>query len=227
MDIELAVSAARQRQARQPDAAVAGLSRYPGRCCMKCCGGAQRWCVRRQLSRHCCSPARDSLRPTLVTTPHCINAWTLPFKTTLFSPTYNRLYCDTYHWSGLPQPFVIWRVLQISGHPVIAPHLTKMFGIRNGIDQELWDPSIDEHLPQNFGPEDVVQGKAAAKRELRRRGNLADVDVPLVSSNQKAAGHCCRPLHCMLHVLLADVTPAACCVLSSHACLACASAAVV
>jgi hypothetical protein len=71
-------------------------------------------------------------------------------------------------------------LLQISGHPVIAPHLTKMFGIRNGIDQELWDPSIDEHLPQNYGPEDVVQGKAAAKRELRRRGNLADVDVPLV-----------------------------------------------
>jgi starch synthase len=56
-----------------------------------------------------------------------------------------------------------------------------MFGIRNGIDQELWDPSIDEHLPQNYGPEDVVQGKAAAKRELRRRGNLADVDVPVVS----------------------------------------------
>lgn len=55
-----------------------------------------------------------------------------------------------------------------------------MFGIRNGIDQELWDPSIDEHLPLNYGPEDVVQGKAAAKRELRRRGNLADVDVPLV-----------------------------------------------
>ncbi|WIA34022.1 hypothetical protein OEZ86_012404 [Tetradesmus obliquus] len=70
---------------------------------------------------------------------------------------------------------------EISGHPVIAPHLTKMFGIRNGIDQELWDPSIDEHLPLNYGPEDVVQGKAAAKRELRRRGNLADVDVPLVS----------------------------------------------
>jgi starch synthase len=57
-----------------------------------------------------------------------------------------------------------------------------MFGIRNGIDQELWDPSIDEHLPQNYGPEDVVQGKAAAKRELRRRGNLADVDVPVVST---------------------------------------------
>lgn len=70
--------------------------------------------------------------------------------------------------------------LQISGHPVIAPHLNKMFGIRNGIDQELWDPSIDEHLPQNFGPEDVVEGKAASRRELRRRCNLADIDVPLV-----------------------------------------------
>eukprot|EP00879_Flechtneria_rotunda_P007886 GHRR01008263.1.p1 GENE.GHRR01008263.1~~GHRR01008263.1.p1 ORF type:complete len:1096 (+),score=490.52 GHRR01008263.1:107-3289(+) len=71
---------------------------------------------------------------------------------------------------------------EISGHPVIAPHLHKMFGIRNGIDQELWDPSIDDFLPMTYGPEDVVQGKAAARRELRKRANLAEIDVPLVGA---------------------------------------------
>lgn len=55
-----------------------------------------------------------------------------------------------------------------------------MFGIRNGIDQELWDPSIDEFLPRQYTAEDVAEGKAAARKELRRRGNLADIDVPLV-----------------------------------------------
>lgn len=82
------------------------------------------------------------------------------------------------HCSHLHLCFVVY--FQISGHPVIAPHLHKMFGIRNGIDQELWDPSIDEFLPRQYTADDVVGGKAAARRELRRRGNLADIDVPLV-----------------------------------------------
>jgi hypothetical protein len=129
--------------------------------------------------------------------------------------------------------------LQIAGSPAIAPHLSKMYGIRNGIDQDIWDPSADEFLsmqvgggwgsglvmkgaglggevsdsggiavgserashshcyqstnpnklnrPQpnalfpQYGPDTFVEGKAAARRELRSRMGLADVDVPIVS----------------------------------------------
>ena len=39
-------------------------------------------------------------------------------------------------------------VLQVSGHPAIAPHMAKFYGIRNGIDQDLWDPTEDRFLPR-------------------------------------------------------------------------------
>ena len=45
----------------------------------------------------------------------------------------------------MPLPF-----LQISGHGSIVPHLSKLYGIRNGIDPELWDPEDDVHLPLCF-----------------------------------------------------------------------------
>ena len=38
---------------------------------------------------------------------------------------------------------------QVSGHPAIAPHLEKFYGIRNGIDQEIWDPLFDRFLPRS------------------------------------------------------------------------------
>ncbi|KAI8476302.1 MAG: hypothetical protein J3K34DRAFT_382253 [Monoraphidium minutum] len=70
---------------------------------------------------------------------------------------------------------------EISGAPPIAPHLSKMYGIRNGIDQDIWDPSADEFLPMPYGPDTHREGKAAARAELRRRMGLADVDVPIVA----------------------------------------------
>jgi starch synthase len=69
---------------------------------------------------------------------------------------------------------------EISGHPAIAPHLGKMFGVRNGIDQDIWDPHTDPFLPRHYGRADLVEGKAAAKKALRERMGLSDVDVPVV-----------------------------------------------
>ena len=43
---------------------------------------------------------------------------------------------------------LIWLTMQVSGHPAIAPHLSKFYGIRNGIDQDIWDPLFDRHLPR-------------------------------------------------------------------------------
>lgn len=162
---------------------------------------------------------------------------------------------STMHPDGLPMASTTpcWShhccaCLQISGHPVIAPHLNKLYGIRNGIDADLWDPADDVLLPSHYSPENVTevrmlarvhsqgwacedwgvgmeggyapgaepesparpgqascsaacphpphtcceahklvhftshptQGKAAAKRALRRKLELAEVDVPVV-----------------------------------------------
>lgn len=70
--------------------------------------------------------------------------------------------------------------LQISGHPSVAAHLSKLFGIVNGIDGSIWDPSSDKFLPKNYDEETLMEGKRAAREELRRKFNLANVDVPLV-----------------------------------------------
>ena len=37
---------------------------------------------------------------------------------------------------------------QVSGHPAIAAHMDKFWGIRNGIDQDIWDPLEDRFLPR-------------------------------------------------------------------------------
>lgn len=69
---------------------------------------------------------------------------------------------------------------EVSGHPAIAPHHGKFFGIRNGIDPDIWDPSEDPLLPLGYTAESVVEGKAAAKAELRKRMQLSNADVPIV-----------------------------------------------
>lgn len=70
--------------------------------------------------------------------------------------------------------------VEIGGHPGIAPHHSKFYGIRNGIDMEIWDPSSDPWLPVNYSSESHIEGKQAAKQALREKMNLADGDVPIV-----------------------------------------------
>ncbi|KAK2076899.1 hypothetical protein QBZ16_005127 [Prototheca wickerhamii] len=70
--------------------------------------------------------------------------------------------------------------LEVSGHPAVAPNHAKFHGIRNGIDQEIWDPAEDEFLPLGYSADTFMEGKAAAKSQLRAKMNLSDADVPLV-----------------------------------------------
>ena len=37
-------------------------------------------------------------------------------------------------------------------------------GIRNGIDMDLWDPENNQFLPMPFNANNVVEGKAAARK---------------------------------------------------------------
>ena len=70
---------------------------------------------------------------------------------------------------------------QIAGHPTFAANASKLWGIRNGIDAEIWDPEDDPVLPQPYGPDTVVEGKHAARKALRARLCLTDWgDKPII-----------------------------------------------
>lgn len=79
---------------------------------------------------------------------------------------------------------------EVAGHPAIAPHQSKFYGVRNGIDTDVWDPAADPFVPEpfyvledsdtEFDFEVVRRGKAAAKALLRKRMGLGEGDVPLV-----------------------------------------------
>ena len=54
----------------------------------------------------------------------------------------------------------------------------RLVGIRNGIDDSVWDPATDPHLPANFGPGDMA-GKEIDRAALRAELGLPDVSGPL------------------------------------------------
>ena len=57
--------------------------------------------------------------------------------------------------------------MQIGGLPAFNGHVHKFTGIRNGIDTDIWDPQNDPFLRRHYGPNDVVEGKKAARQALR------------------------------------------------------------
>ena len=48
---------------------------------------------------------------------------------------------------------------------ILAPRASELFGVLNGIDTDLWDPSRDPFLPEPYD-ENCLEKKDAAKREL-------------------------------------------------------------
>ncbi|KAF8775061.1 hypothetical protein HU200_005113 [Digitaria exilis] len=69
---------------------------------------------------------------------------------------------------------------EVSGHGAIAPHLGKFYGILNGIDQDIWDPYNDSFIPVHYTPDNVIEGKRAAKKALQQKLGLQQTDVPIV-----------------------------------------------
>ncbi len=59
-------------------------------------------------------------------------------------------------------------------------HAGKIGGILNGLDYEAWNPELDRHIPQVYGPA-TADKKYADKQALRQRFWLQDVFKPIVS----------------------------------------------
>jgi starch synthase len=64
--------------------------------------------------------------------------------------------------------------------PVLRTHSGKFAGVLNGIDYATWNPLLDTHIAQHYGPESLP-GKARNKAELRRRLGLQEADKPVVA----------------------------------------------
>ncbi len=64
--------------------------------------------------------------------------------------------------------------------PTLYTHHMKYGGVVNGIDYDVWNPEVDQHIPQRFDVE-ATDGKHECKRALRHRLMLADSDKPIVA----------------------------------------------
>jgi ADP-glucose type glycogen/starch synthase len=70
---------------------------------------------------------------------------------------------------------------EVGSNPAIAPGIDKFYGIRNGVDPDIWDPENDMWLAQHYTADTVRQGKSFNKRELQQRTGLKqEPDMPLV-----------------------------------------------
>jgi hypothetical protein len=56
--------------------------------------------------------------------------------------------------------------MEIAGHAAVSPHLGKLFGVRNGIDMDIWDPSCDTFLPVKYSMSNFHEGKVSFSPSL-------------------------------------------------------------
>jgi starch synthase len=81
------------------------------------------------------------------------------------SPTYAREIQTPQYGSGM--------------QAVLVAHREKLSGIVNGVDYDLWDPSIDALIPAIYDADDL-SGKAECKRALLKETDLGDEEAPLL-----------------------------------------------
>lgn len=62
---------------------------------------------------------------------------------------------------------------------VIRERRDRLVGLVNGIDTELWDPSMDPHLPFHYSARDL-SGKSRCKAQLQQEMKLPVRDVPVL-----------------------------------------------
>lgn len=62
---------------------------------------------------------------------------------------------------------------------VLRKRRRDLVGIINGIDEGLWDPRRDSHLPVTYNRKNAVEGKQTIKKYLQKSVDLPDVPVPL------------------------------------------------
>ncbi len=86
---------------------------------------------------------------------------------TTVSPTYARQIQTEEHGFGLDG--------------VLREKNGALMGILNGIDNCVWDPNRDGHLPGTYNRRSFMEGKGVCKAELAREGGFDDPGAPLVS----------------------------------------------
>ena len=84
---------------------------------------------------------------------------------------------------------------------VLRGRARDLSGILNGIDDDVWDPAIDPHLPRPYSANDMV-GKGLCKAELQRECGLeVDPETPLI-------GFVSRLAHQKMADVVLDAVPA-------------------
>jgi starch synthase len=59
-------------------------------------------------------------------------------------------------------------------------HQSKFGGVLNGVDYDMWNPEVDGHIPQRYGP-GSIEGKYVNKQALRDRFWLREEFKPIVA----------------------------------------------
>ncbi|MEI7686240.1 MAG: glycogen synthase GlgA [Planctomycetota bacterium] len=86
---------------------------------------------------------------------------------TTVSPMYAREIQTIYYGCGL--------------QGVLLNRSSKLTGIVNGIDDDVWNPATDPNLPKNYDVDTVAVGKAACKLALQKHhGLVEDPRIPLL-----------------------------------------------